>query len=295
MVRFRTDIAAESQRKHGSRLNGVRLEKHVLFGIRAERVVISNAESAEILNKPQGTYTTLDLSSLSDGGTSALQNCAFAVAETVSAFLPSTSNNEPILAVGLGNRNITSDSFGPNCADKIIATRHLANEPDVTPNVLRSVAVLSPGVLGSTGIESGENISAVARALRPCACILIDALASSDHSTLCKNVQISNTGIAPGSGVANHRFEISQKTIGVPCISVGIPTVVEAKTLVSAFAQSNGLSEEVFSFDAEDDSFYLTPKDIDRLSNLCVRAVSFGLNIALQPDLSTKDIEELLS
>ena len=295
MFRFRTDMALEAQRRHGSGLQGVTLEKTDLFGIPSEKVVISNGKSAGILGKPEGIYTTLDITSLSDPAKADFENCVKAIAQTVSSLLPPVGQEKAVLAVGLGNRNITSDSFGPDTADRIIATRHLSKTLSESFVSLRPVAVLAPGVLGSTGIESGETVSALVSALRPSVCVLIDALASFDHGGLCKSVQISNTGISPGSGVANHRFEISQKTIGVPCISVGVPTVVEARTLVSAVAQKHGVNEESFSFDADEDSLYLTPKDIDRFSLLCAKAVSFGLNLAFQPNLTWEDIEALLA
>lgn len=295
MFNFRTDMALESQRRHGSDLEGVTLTKNELNGVASEKVVISSRESAELLGKPEGIYVTLDVSSLSDPQKSNLENCAKAIAKTVSELLPPFDSDEPILAVGLGNRSITSDSFGPDCADRIIATRHLSAQAPKSFSSLRPVAVLSPGVLGSTGIESGETVSALVSALRPSVCVLIDALASFDHGGLCKSVQISNTGIAPGSGVANHRLEISRKTLGVPCISIGVPTVVEAKTLVSAVAQKHGIREDLFSFDLEENSFFLTPKDIDKLSLLCAGAVATGLNLAFQPNLTIEDIEALLS
>ena len=295
MFKFRTDMAAEAQRQHGRDLKGVSLEKTEVFGILSERVVISDRKSAEILGKPEGTYTTLDISSLSDPSGQNLDNCIRAIAQTFSEYLSPYDLRETVLAVGLGNRSITSDSFGPDSADRIIATRHLSKTFPEKFGALRPVAVLSPGVLGSTGIESGETVAALVGSLRPSVCILLDALASSDHDGLCRSVQISNTGISPGSGVANHRFEISQRTIGVPCISVGIPTVVDAKTLVSSVAQKNGIDESVFSFDVDEDCFYLTPKDIDRLSRLCTEAVSSGLNMALQPGLTSEDIDSLLS
>lgn len=295
MFRFRTDMAYEAQRRHGSKLNGVSLSKSELHGIAMEKVVISSKESARLLGKAEGIYATLDISSLFDPQKSNLKNCAKAIAQTAAEFLLPFGNEKTVLAVGLGNRNITSDSFGPDCADRIIATRHLSKAQNGNFTSLRPVAVLSPGVLGATGIESGETVSALVAALHPSVCVLIDALASSDHGGLCKNVQISNTGISPGSGVANHRFEISQKTIGVPCISVGVPTVVDAGTLVSSVAQKHGIDESIFSFDVDENSFFLTPKDVDKLSLFCAKAVSFGLNLAFQPSLTHEDIETLLS
>ena len=295
MFIFKTDIASEARRHHGDELPGVTLGKIDFGGISGETVSVTNEESSRILEKPVGIYTTLDVSSLSDPAQNTFSLCANAVAETVAKLLPPPGRNTPILAVGLGNRKITSDALGPDTAEGIIATRHLSKELSESFGKLTPVAVFAPGVLGTTGIESGEAVLALVNRLRPGVCVLIDALASSDHRGLCRSIQISNTGISPGSGVANHRFEISEKTLGIPCISVGVPTVVEAGTLVSSVARKHGLTEEEFNFDADADSLYLTPKDIDRLSPLCARAISFGLNLAFQPNLTPSDIEALLS
>ena len=295
MFRFKTDMASEAQRRSGAGLAGVSLEKSDLGGIPAETVSVTDRISAELLGKPIGKYTTIDVSSLSDLTQNTLLPCAEAIAKTVTDMLPPLDIRETVLAVGLGNRKITSDSLGPDSADGIIATRHLFEDMPHNLGSLRPVAVFTPGVLGSTGIESGETVAALVSALRPRVCVLIDALASSDHGGLCKSVQISNTGISPGSGVANHRFEISPQTVGIPCVSIGVPTVVEARTLISAFAQKQGIDEESFLFDVDEDSFFLTPKDIDRLSPLCARAISLGVNMAFQPDLSASDIEALQS
>ncbi len=288
MFSTRTDIAAESHSVHKN-IPGVRSREFNIRGICAHEVIIDSPDAAKLLKKEPGRYITLDISALSDPTRNCFSDCAKALSELVSELIP---ESREILAVGLGNRKITSDSIGTGAADRIIATRHLSG--NVNLSGLRPVSVIAPGVLGSTGIESAETVFALAKRLSPCAVVLIDALASQNHNGLCKSVQISDTGISPGSGVGNHRFEISENTLGIPCISVGVPTVVDAATLVSGVAKSHRICEEDFEFEDEN-SFFVTPKDIDRLSLISSRLIATGLNLAFQPMLGYEDIELLMS
>ncbi|MBR4940661.1 MAG: GPR endopeptidase [Clostridia bacterium] len=295
MFHNRTDIAAEALSRQKTGIPGLSRQEYLLHGLRADEVTVSSPEAVRLLKKPAGTYTVLDISSLFDPAQNTLRACSAAIADIVGKLLPPDVKDKGILAVGLGNRDITSDSVGPLTADSIIATRHLRKNLSEEFSSLTSVAVTAPGVLGSTGLESAETVMSLARHISPALCVVIDALAASDHNGLCKSVQISDTGITPGSGVGNHRFEISPKTLGIPCIAVGVPTVVDSRTLASGLIQKHGISEENFTFDAEEDSFFVTPKDIDSLSRKCAVAISAGLNLAFQPTLSYDDISGLLS
>ncbi|MDD6262259.1 MAG: GPR endopeptidase [Clostridiales bacterium] len=294
MFARRTDMAAEARDLHAEELSGVESSVRTVCGISAEEVRIASIDAARLLSKPVGRYTTLDISPLIRREEGALHRCARAVAETVKPLLPSGCENTPILVAGLGNRRITSDCIGPQSAEGVIATRHLLRNVPERFEGMRPVAVIEPGVLGSTGIESAETICGIISKVPVCACVLIDSLASHSHGGLCRSVQISDTGVTPGSGVGNHRFEISRKSIGVPCISVGVPTVVDAKTMLAGIAGSLGL-DETAAAELVRENFFVTPKEIDSLSRECSKAVSLGLNLAFQPSLGISDIELLLS
>ncbi|MBQ5973009.1 MAG: GPR endopeptidase [Oscillospiraceae bacterium] len=281
MTDRRTDMAAEARDGAGPAAKGVSSRRYALFGLPAEEIDVRTPEASRLLSKPVGRYTTLDVSALIDRRENAPDAAARAVADVVGRLLP-PDGGRPILAVGLGNRRITSDSIGPRTADRLLATRHLLRQLPDRFEGLRPVAVLQPGVLGTTGLESAETVCGLISSVPPCVCVLIDALASRSVGGLCRTIQISDTGVTPGSGVGNHRFEISAATVGVPCISVGVPTVVS-------------VSAADFSEPGDGGELFVTPREIDALSELCSRAVAAGLNLAFQPGLSLDDLDSLLS
>ena len=189
------------------------------------------------------------------------------------------------MVVGIGNREITSDCVGPFTCEKILATRHIVGEFSKTiglPN-LKSVSVITPSVLGKTGIESSETIKAIVEKIKPDAVIVIDALCAKKSENLFSVIQITNSGISPGSGVKNTRKELSKNTLGIPTVAIGVPTVVEASTLVNEFSKKE--NEKV-------KELLLTPKDTDLLSHRISEILAHSLNIFLQPDT---DREVLLS
>lgn len=186
---------------------------------------------------------------------------------------------EKILVVGLGNREITPDAIGPTTATRLLATRHIVGEfaDRIGLKNLRSVSVVSPNVLGKTGIEAAELIVGIVEKIKPQAVIAVDALASSDISRLFKTIQFCNTGISPGSGVKNSRKEISEKTLGVPTIALGIPTVVDVGKIGGKTAE-----------------MVVTPKDVDLLCEKVSEITARALNFFLQPDIEREIIMSLV-
>ena len=191
-----------------------------------------------------------------------------AVAQELSRLLPSEGT---VLAAGLGNTNITPDALGPKFIGGVFVTRHLKRElcEQLGLGRLRPVAAIAPGVLGQTGVETGELLLGAVNVIKPCAVIVVDALAARKLGRLGSTVQISDSGIIPGSGVGNSRAEISRKTLGVPVISVGVPTVVDAHTLARDVS-GNNTNEP-----AEDAKMMVTPKEIDLLIERCSGPVSY--------------------
>lgn len=183
---------------------------------------------------------------------------------------------ESFLISGLGNTEITADAIGPLTANKILATRHIMGEFAKQNGLesLKSVSVISPGVLGKTGIETAEILRGIKEKTNPEAMIVIDALASGSLSRLYNCIQISNQGISPGSGVKNSRKEISEKTFSVPVIAIGIPTVVDANTLAFEITGETGEKADMI----------LTPKDSDILTDKMSEILSRALNLFLQPE-----------
>ena len=283
MRMIRTDLAMEAHAcwkesaGETSELKGVIARDETLRGFPLTRVEIVDNEGAEALQKPQGTYLTLDVSRCQ--GPEGLQEAAGAVAELLEPLLPEEG---PTLVAGLGNPAMTPDALGPRCMDHLLITRHLKN---VLPQ-LRETAALSGGVLGTTGLEAAEWVRGVAEHMKPAAVIVVDALAARSLDRLCQSVQLSDTGLVPGSGVGNHRMALNRETLGVPVISVGVPTVVSLETIIHDLTDDCGNPPQK--------GFFLTPDAIDAKIKKLSKIIAYGINLALQPGLTVSDLDALL-
>lgn len=283
MRMIRTDLAMEAHAcwkesaGETSELKGVIARDETLRGFPLTRVEIVDNEGAEALQKPQGTYLTLDVSRCQ--GPEGLQEAAGAVAELLEPLLPEEG---PTLVAGLGNPAMTPDALGPRCMDHLLITRHLKN---VLPQ-LRETAALSGGVLGTTGLEAAEWVQGVAEHMKPAAVIVVDALAARSLDRLCQSIQISDTGLVPGSGVGNHRMALNRETLGVPVVSVGVPTVVSLETIIHDLTGDCGYLPRK--------GFFLTPDAIDEKIKKLSKMIAYGINLALQPGLTVTDLDALL-
>ncbi len=204
------------------------------------------------------------------------------VSKELSALLP----EGPVLIVGLGNRSITPDALGPKTADGILPTRHVRSCLEKTFGIpsLREVSVVSPGVLGTTGIEAADAVASVAKKLRPKAIVAIDALASGQFSRLCRCVQLTNAGIAPGSGIGSRRGALNEKTMGIPVFALGVPTVIDG----AEFAKEAGAERAQTPPGA-----FLTLGDIDRKITLLSSILAGAINTALNPAISAEEFRRL--
>lgn len=282
-MNIRTDLALERAETEGKGLSGVSLSEEARDRVTVTRMEIETAKGEETLGKPRGKYVTLTLPRFDQSG--GLDKGAVAVfAEELCRLLPRKTKS--VLVAGLGNTDITPDALGPKTAERVIATRHIGRElcRELGLGELLPVSVLSPGVLGQTGIETGEIILGTADRINPSAVIVIDALAARSLSRLGVTVQMSDTGICPGSGVGNSRKEISSRTLQRPVISVGIPTVVDIKTLLSDIGAE---SEEA-------PDMIVTPKEVDLMIDRAAEFLAVGINLCLQKGLSFDDIMGLI-
>lgn len=292
MAQQRTDLAQESHElwqqgtAGAASLSGVRAEDDRTEGFPVHTVQILDAEGAGALGKPVGRYITLELDGLLRREAASFSRAVTAIAKILTPMLPEEGD---ALVVGLGNRAITPDLVGPLALQHTLVTRHLVRQLPEHFGTFRPVAALTPGVLANTGMESGLLVQAAAAALRPSCVIAVDALASRSVERLCRTVQCSDAGIVPGSGVGNHRMALNRETLGVPVIAVGVPTVVEASTLIMDL------------LGREDDEglpggeLFVTPREVDsRIADLS-RVIGYGISMALNPGLSTEDLDLLLS
>ena len=291
----RTDLAMEArelwQESAGemTTLRGVEARDGEREGIPVNTVRILDQEGERALGKPRGTYVTLTLEGVANRAEDIFGRAVRAVAGELSALLSGVPGDGLALVVGLGNREITPDAVGPRVHGYTLVTRHLLRQMPEHFGAFRPVASLAAEVLGTTGVESGELVRAACGELRPAAVVAVDALASRSLERLCRTVQLSDTGITPGSGVGNHRLGLTRETLGVPVIAVGVPTVVDGATLAADLLGVEELPEQVGGRE-----LFVTPKDIDSQVADMARIIGYGINLALQPGMSLEELELLL-
>lgn len=294
-MELRTDLALEAREIAGEYLSGVEYSVKNEGALEIEKLVVKTDKASRMLKKPKGTYITMELPPLTDDFKETDERLV-SIANEISSLIPV---NGLVLVAGLGNVDITPDALGPKTAGAVLATRHITGEIAKSTGLdkLRAVAVLKTGVTGQTGIETGEHLLSVAKRIKPSAIIVVDALASRRLERLGCTIQISDTGISPGAGVGNHRTKITSETMGVPVIAVGVPTVVDALTLISDLLEINDekdsflLSQKV---SPKGRAMVVTPKEIDLLVDRAAKLISLSINYALQKDFELSDLIALL-
>ena len=302
---IRTDLAVESTELYREELRGIESTQKKENGITVTYVKITDDEASQKIGKPIGSYITIELDSLDFENEDMVEKASNAVKNELYQLIDKKAEN--VLVVGLGNQYITPDSIGPKTVSDIFVTRHLKDVKEIDFD-FRSVSAVAPGVLGLTGIETGEIVSGVAKKVSPDLIIAVDALASRSIKRLGTTIQISDTGINPGSGVGNNRKELSEKSLGVPVIAIGVPMVVDAVTIsediidyVNSFCREYG-GEEVFGIigkmSAEDrtaiirkalpgkkENIFVTPNDVDVISEQASKIIAKGINKLLNEDI----------
>ena len=286
-MNYRTDLTLERAELASEKGNGIKKEfKHTDY-TNTTIIDILNEETAEKLGKAVGRYITIEIPDLNILS-SEFDELSETVKESLDLLLP--EKDGLVLVAGVGNSDITADALGPFVASGIFSTRHLSEE--LQKNIgfsepLRPVSSISTGVLGQTGLESSEYIKSIANEIKPCCVITIDALASRSVKRLGTTIQMSDTGIAPGSGIGNKRKRIDKDFLGVPVIAIGVPTVVDTLTLAESIC-----GEKVEKETAID--MIVTPKDIDVLIKNASNLIATAINLSLQKSLSYSDLKSLL-
>lgn len=294
----RTDLAMEAKAlyersaQEQTQLSGVAAREQERHGVRMTVVKITSAEGEQALGKPRGTYITAELEALSRREPGSFSNAVRTVSRALRELLGPCRQ---ALVVGLGNRDITPDAIGPEAVKNLIVTRHLqAGTDEALPGLMR-VAACQPGVLGQTGIESLELVKCAMQTAQPDVVIVIDALAAAEPGRLFRTVQLSDSGIVPGSGVGNSRQEFSRRTLGVPVIAVGVPTVVDAATLAADLLEAAGIGDiDPERLRSGQQGLMVTPRDIDFQVRELGKVIGYAINWALQ-DLEIEEINALLS
>lgn len=280
----RTDLALEARESIGekeSEIHGVRVEKkyHEDSNVYVTTVIVDTKNGARMLGKPMGTYVTLEAPAMTEPEEDYHQEISEILAEEIRNLLPEPEKEQSILVVGLGNREVTADSLGPNVVDNLFVNRHIVREyGKVAYNCtkMHTVSSLVPGVMAKTGMESAEIIKGVIGETSPDLVIAIDALAARSTKRLNRTIQITNTGIHPGSGVGNHRNAITQESLQVPVLALGVPTVVDAATIVG-----DAMGERPVALQ-ELNNMYVTTKDVDLQIQQISHILCDAINLALQ-------------
>ena len=310
MYNFRTDLALERRDIYQkinklNEIDGVKsAEDEIDKNIKVSRVYVLNENGEQAIGKPKGTYITIDVKNLKLAGDEEIQKTSEVLSNELKNMLDQHVQKQGELLIGgLGNIYVTPDALGPKVINEIDVTRHIIKYlPQYVEEGTRSVSAISPGVLGTTGIETVEILKGIVDNVKPKLLVVIDALASRSIDRISSTIQISDTGIVPGAGVGNTREEISQKTLGIPVIAIGIPTVVELATLVSDGIdifidrlQEKAESNEYLNRLQENDKYeevkealnvgeynmIVTPKEIDDLIENMKDVVARGINFAV--------------
>ena len=294
---IRTDLAVESEALcragRAGTLPGVRASTRTQHDFTVTTVEVLDSRGEAALGKPRGTYLTVELDALIRREENAFSDACDAVSSALRSLLK-LEESSSFLVVGLGNRDITPDAVGPCALDYVMVTRHLKERLPADFAAFRPVSAVCSGVLGTTGIESGEIVRALTEKLCPSAVIAVDALASRSPDRLCRTVQIADTGIIPGSGVGNARQALGRETLGVPVIAVGVPTVVEAATLALDLAERSGAALDPALF-GKTGEMIVTPREIDRNVRDAAKLIGYSLNLALHDGLGIADVDLFLS
>lgn len=300
-----TDLAieiCEEITRNNSFCNGIECIRKTKGAIPSETVRITNEKGAEITGKPQGTYVTLNVGKLWMDDRERFKEKVYAFRDVLKKMLPHCENGrKSILVAGLGNRSITADAIGPMAVKHLIVTRHIKDQKPLIFEELGlfDTCALTPGVLGQTGIESADIIRSVAEKIRPGLLLVIDALASRDLGRLVSTIQLCDSGIRPGSGIGNSRPALDPNEMGIPILSIGVPTVVDAATLaadaMSAFSEKRGDAEQIRrEWSKNGLNFFVTPKETDEIIQVMGSFIGYGINLALNTELSFEDMLSLI-
>lgn len=322
MKHFNSDLAVEMQeayRLENEATPGVKFDNYEFERINVSHVEIIDKIGVQKMGKPVGNYITIDIPPYAHYDAMTVDSLSRVVSTKLSEIID-LEDDDVALVVGLGNWNVTPDALGPKVISKLMVTRHLTElVPESIDEEIRPVCALSPGVLGLTGIETGEIIKGVVEKVHPKLVICVDALAARKLSRLHRTIQICDTGISPGAGIGNKRMEINEENIGVKVIAVGVPTVVNATTIANdaiemifeEMIDKYGDNEEfkkMITFIGEDNKWHIiqnilspfydelavTPKDVDLVVDSLAKILANSVNIALQPALSLEDINRYI-
>lgn len=286
---IRTDLALEAREfieEANGEMRGVIVDTYSAASdtVQVTHVQITTKNGAKSMGKPIGTYITLEADNLTEPDEDYHREVSKVIAKQLKHLLPNFEEEKSILVVGLGNRDVTADALGPEVVDHLNITRHMLRQfgpAAYSCDKVHQISSIVPGVMGKTGMETAEIIRGVVDSTTPDVIVVIDALAARSTRRLTRTIQITNTGIQPGSGVGNHRDSLTEESLGVPVIALGIPTVVDAATIVNdAIGHLHQDDPEIQNTFYDMHNMYVTAKDIDSTIKRLGFTLSEALNMA---------------
>lgn len=296
----RTDLALEAResvQNADEDIRGIRVEEYEIAedDIHVTKVMIDTKNAARVLGKPIGCYVTIEAPAMVEPDEQYHREISDVLAKELKEMLPNKEAEQSILVVGLGNRDVTADSLGPHVVDNLQITRHIIRQYGNAAYEKEKVNLISsiePGVMAKTGMETAEIIKGIVDETKPDILVVIDALAARSTRRLNRTIQITNTGIQPGSGVGNHRNELTEESLEVPVIAIGVPTVVDAATIVGDAFSKCCKEDEIWNYERYEGFYrhalselydmYMTGKDIDAVIKRVSFTISEGINMALE-------------
>ena len=301
---MRTDLAVEAKEmiapREGVNIPGVSSESYAEDSISVDHVSIQTPEAERAMNKAMGNYVNIEAPGLREKDTELQDKVSHLLAKELNNLAQFTEDTQ-LLVVGLGNWNVTPDAIGPRVVSELVVTRHLKKYvPENLGPGFRSMAAIAPGVLGITGLETGEIIKGVVQEVQPTMILAVDALAARSLERLNTTIQIADNGIHPGSGVGNQRMGITKESMGIPVVAMGVPTVVEASTIVNdALEMAQGqqgkpsnhnetanrqmINQALSPYSGEGHSLMVTPKEVDQFVDDIADVIAGGVNVAVHP------------
>ncbi len=307
MYQPRTDLALEAHeiavKNTNTNVDGILFNEETLEDFKMTRVEILTDSASHLTGKPRGKYLTLHTGTPWNETSDSLIRASRALSHIIGELSENKiKENGTVLVAGLGNMTITADAIGPKALEHVIVTRHIKSaSPSIFENLgLYDIAALSPGVLSQTGVETTEIIKSLVDKISPSLVVAIDSLASKKLERLVTTIQLSDTGISPGSGMGNRRVSLNEETLGVPVISIGVPTVVDAGSLafdvmerLSKKRKAQAEIESIFEELSEEMQYFVTPKDTDLIINCLAKVIGYGINLAFHKNLGFDEMVSL--
>ncbi len=286
----RTDLALEAHENMEvvtENMHGITVEEHYNEKTETQitKVLVTTKNGAKALNKPMGMYITIEAPNMATADEDYHREISMELSTQLKELIPNFEQEQSILVVGLGNREVTADALGPDVIDNLCITRHIVKaygKAAYNKSRMHLISSLAPGVMAKNGMETAEIIKGVVEQTHPDLMIVIDALAARSIKRLNRTIQITDTGIQPGSGVGNHRDGLTKESLGIPVIAIGVPTVVDAATIVRDALSEQTPDKQPEALSDLLNSMYVTSKDIDDVIKQLSYTISEALNMAFE-------------